>query len=69
MMKSYLALLLVLDRHRDQNLEVILESNLSDDLSVKISLALVFDNLIAFLYSVWHLVCLAKYHQSEAFHW
>ena len=51
-MKSYLALLLVLDRHRDQNLEVILESNLSDDLSVKISLALVFDNLIAFLYSV-----------------
>ena len=42
------SLLLVLDRHRDRNLEVILVSNSSNNLFVKISLALGFDNLIAF---------------------
>ena len=42
-------LLLVLDRHRDQNLEVFLKCNLSDNLSVKISLTLVFDNIKVFI--------------------
>ena len=43
---------LFLERHRDQNLEIFLKSNLSYNLFVEISLAHVFENLINFLYSV-----------------